>query len=142
MLYGDNLHNIDSKRRITLPAQYRSHFADGVFINNGWDGCLVLYTKADSQLEQEKVADLDDNIPANRDYKRLYYSCASMEMLDSQGRIQLSQDQIEHAKLGKEVRIIGVGNRLEIWNKEAWQEYKPRLESDREKLAEETTRTK
>ena len=137
MLLGAYDHTIDDKNRLTLPAKYREAFKDGVVVTRGLDGCLYAYRRPDwDRLVESRLAPLDPLSPETRRLHRFFYAGASESELDKQGRMIIPAQLIEHAKLGKEVVIAGVNDRLEIWDRAAWRKELAEVEGSAEDVAE------
>src|SRR5205823_765146 len=116
MLLGAHDHTLDDKNRLTLPAKFREAFSDGVVVTRGLDGCLYAFRRPDwDRLVDSRLASLDPLSPEGRRLQRHFFSGASEAELDKQGRVMIPAQLIEHAKLGKEVVVAGVNDRLEIW---------------------------
>ena len=137
MLLGAYDHTIDDKNRLTLPAKYREAFKDGVVVTRGLDGCLFAYRRPDwDRLVESRLAPLDPLSPETRRLQRFFYAGASEAELDKQGRVMIPAQLIEHAKLGKEVVVAGVNDRLEIWDRAAWRKELAEVEGSAEDVAE------
>ena len=137
MLLGAYDHTIDDKNRLTLPAKYREAFKDGVVVTRGLDGCLFAYRRPDwDRLVESRFAPLDPLSPETRRLQRFFYAGASESELDKQGRMMIPAQLIEHAKLGKEVVVAGVNDRLEIWDRAAWRKELAEVEGSAEDVAE------
>jgi MraZ protein len=137
MLLGSYDHTIDDKNRLTLPAKFRQAFADGVFITRGLGGCFVDYRREDwGRLVESRLATLDTLSPETRRLERFFYAGASESELDKQGRVMIPAQLIEHAKLGREVVVAGVNDRLEIWDRAAWRKELAEVEGSAEDVAE------
>jgi len=137
MLLGAHEHTIDDKNRLTLPAKFRQAFADGVVVTRGLDGCLYAFRRPDwDRLVESRLATLDPLSPEGRRLERFFYSGASETELDKQGRVMLPRELIEHAKLGREVVVAGVNERLEIWDRAAWRKELAEVEGSAEDVAE------
>jgi MraZ protein len=124
-------HTLDAKNRLTIPARYRSQLADGVVLTQPADGspCLQLWRPAD--LERSTGMALDQFRPGSRDRETLvrFYNSRSQETeLDGAGRVMVPSFLAEKVGLGREVVVIGAGERLEIWDRPAWSEYEDRLD--------------
>ena len=118
MLIGEYNHNIDSKGRLILPSKFRSELGDRFIVTKGFDGCLYGYSVTEWKAIEEKIKTLP--LVTGKD------ECE----IDSQGRILNSQGLREFAMLQKEVVIIGVSSRIEIWSKEKWDEYNAMQDSE------------
>jgi MraZ protein len=137
MLLGAYDHTIDDKNRLTLPAKYREAFKDGVVVTRGLDGCLYAYRRPDwDRLVESRLAPLDPLSPETRRLQRFFYAGAAEAELDKQGRVMIPAQLIEHAKLGKEVVVAGVSDRLEIWDRAAWRKELAEVEGSAEDVAE------
>jgi MraZ protein len=137
MLLGAHEHTIDDKNRLTLPAKFRQAFADGVVVTRGLDGCLYAFRRSDwDRLVESRLATLDPLSAKGRRLQRHFYSGASETELDKQGRVMLPRELIEHAKLGREVVVAGVNDRLEIWDRDAWRKELAEVEGSAEDVAE------
>ncbi|OGS19358.1 MAG: division/cell wall cluster transcriptional repressor MraZ [Elusimicrobia bacterium RIFOXYA2_FULL_50_26] len=123
MYIGQYTHSFDSKNRLFLPSRFRTRSALFV-LTRGLEECLYLYDTAAWQKVIIKLEELSlpDKIE-ERAFKRALLSGANEVVPDNQGRILLPQNLIEYAAIGKEVMIIGVGNRLEIWDSKRWEKY-------------------
>jgi len=121
MLLGEHEHTIDEKNRLTLPAKFRRAFVDGIVLTKGVDGCLDAFPRDEwDRFVEERRPVLDPFSKEGRQLRRVVYSGASEGELDGQGRVMIPARLVEHAKLGKEVVVAGVGDRLEIWDRETW----------------------
>ena len=118
-MIGQYQHNIDAKGRLFIPAKFREELGDAFYVTIGLDGCLSVYSDA-------KWADLTEKFDAlplskARSMRVLFANAAKCEP-DAQGRIVLPQKLRAYAHLEKDVVVIGVSNRAEIWNAEKWAE--------------------
>jgi MraZ protein len=137
MLLGAHEHTIDDKNRLTLPAKFRQAFADGVVVTRGLDGCLFAFRRPDwDRLVESRLATLDPLSEEGRRLNRFFFSGAAEAELDKQGRVMLPASLIEHAKLGREVVVAGVNDRLEIWDRARWRRELAEVEGRAEHVAE------
>jgi MraZ protein len=137
MLLGAHEHTIDDKNRLTLPAKFRQAFADGIVVTRGLDGCLYAYRRPDwARLVESRLAALDPLSPEGRRLERFFYSGATETELDKQGRVMIPRELIDHAKLGREVVVAGVNDRLEIWDRATWRKELAEVEGSAEDVAE------
>jgi MraZ protein len=137
MLLGAYDHTIDDKNRLTLPAKFREAFQDGVVVTRGLDGCLYAYRRPDwARLVESRLATMDPLRPEGRRIQRFFFSGATEADLDKQGRVMIPAQLIEHAKLGREVVVAGVNDRLEIWDRAAWRKELAEVEGSAEDVAE------
>jgi MraZ protein len=137
MLLGAHDHTIDDKNRLTLPAKFREAFQDGVVVTRGLDGCLYAYRRPDwDRLVESRLATMDPLSAEGRRIQRFFFSGAAEADLDKQGRVMIPTQLIEHAKLGREVVVAGVHDRLEIWDRAAWRKELAEVEGSAEDVAE------
>lgn len=118
-------YKVDIKNRLFIPAKMRKGVMDFI-LTNGLDGCLFIYPKNNWKVLVDKFENmpLDDKYQ-ERAFKRAFLSNAIETKVDGQGRIIIPQGLYIQAKIDKEIVILGVGNRLEIWAKERWSKYYP-----------------
>lgn len=120
MFLGEYQHSLDDKGRLVLPAKFRDQLADGLVVTKGQDRCVFVFPHDRWETEVEKVNGLARTIPRNRNFARAFFASASDQQLDRQGRIQVPPALRGYADLDKDVVIVGVAERIEIWNTEAW----------------------
>lgn len=129
-------HNIDEKGRLIIPAKLREDLGDSFVICNGLEGCLFVY----SQEEWNKfVAELESLPRMNKDariFKRYFFGSASEGSFDKQGRVLVPPSLRKNAHLEKEVVLVGVQDRVEIWDKALWEEKNQISEEDLDAIAE------
>jgi transcriptional regulator MraZ len=137
MLLGEHEHTLDDKNRLTLPARFREAFAEGVVVTRGLDGCLYAFRRSDwAGLVESRLSALDPLRPEGRRLQRHFFSGATESELDKQGRVMIPASLIAHAKLGKDVVVAGVNDRLEIWDRAAWRKELAMVEGSAEDVAE------
>lgn len=139
MFVGEFIHTVDAKSRLAVPIKFRVELQEGVVITKGMDkqNCLFLFTKIEWQKLAEKLAKLLFSQTNARAFARLMLAGATDATLDRQGRIILPDYLKEFAGLKKQVVIIGLYNRLEIWDRAAWRKYKSATEKQSEEIAEQ-----
>ena len=123
MLLGTHTPKLDDKGRLFLPAKFRDELSDGVVITRGQERCLYVFPAKEFSSIMEKLRQAPASVKDARDYMRVMLSGASDETVDKQGRVSLPALLRQYAGLSKELVIIGVGSRAEIWDAEAWAEY-------------------
>jgi MraZ protein len=137
MLLGEHDHTLDEKNRLTLPARFRQAFAGGVVLTRGLDACVEAYPKGDWQsLVQSRLAGLNPLSHETRVLERFYYTGAVEATPDKQGRVMLPTALLEHAKLDREVVVVGMRDRLEIWDRAAWRDQLKEVMGSAEHVAE------
>ena len=117
-LLGEHHYQMDPKGRISLPVDYREELRTGAYITLGMDGCLWAFPDQEWGRQREQVESWTLSAPGNRGYARVFFGNAERVDLDSQGRLVVPRRLREKARLEKEVVVIGVGSRLEIWPRE------------------------
>jgi MraZ protein len=129
VLLGTYSPRLDEKGRLILPAKYRDELAEGLVLTRGQERCIYVF----SQKEFEKVHDQMREAPISsrqsRDYLRVFLSGASDEVPDKQGRVTIPQNLRKYAGLDRDLAVIGVGTRAEIWDAQAWEDYLSEKES-------------
>lgn len=123
MFMGEYIHNIDAKGRIIVPAKFRDELGKNFIITKGLDKCLVIYTIEEWKLFEEKMKKFPTTDEGVRRFFRFLFSGACECDPDSQGRIIIPQNLRKHASISKEIVLIGIVNKIEIWSKENWDEY-------------------
>ena len=139
MLIGEFEHSIDTKGRLVLPAKIKDDLGKEFIVTKGLDGCLFGYSLAEWNKFEEKLKTLPLTNKITRDFVRFFLSGAVEEETDKQGRFLLPANLREYASLTKDAVIIGVGTRIEIWDKKKWNEYKSEENLSVDKIAEKMT---
>lgn len=122
MFMGEFHQRLDEKGRITIPVKMRNDLGENFIVTRGLDGCIFIYPKEEWQKIITQYKELP-NTKETRTFLRAFLSCASEMNMDKQGRMNITSPLIEWASLNKEVVIIGVNERLEVWSKEIWENY-------------------
>ena len=123
MFMGEFLHTIDNKGRLILPAKFREELGDTFVITKGLDNCLFIYSQPEWAIIEEKLKKLPLAKPEARAFVRFFFSGAAEVECDKQGRILVPNNLREFSGLDKEVVVIGVSSRIELWDKGAWDDY-------------------
>ena len=127
MFYGEYVHALDKKDRVIIPAKFREifkeHFVEKFYVTRGLDHCLFVFAEAEWKNQERKFKERPFTKAESRKFNRLYFSGACEVICDKQGRILIPQYLKEHAKITKDVVIVGVSDRIEIWAKERWSDY-------------------
>ena len=131
-MLGTHTPKLDDKGRIILPAKFRDELSAGVVVTRGQERCLYVFSKSEFESVHEKIRQAPVTSEEARKYLRLFLSGAADDTPDKQGRVLVPQLLRDYAGLTKELVIIGVGSRAEIWDAGSWQEY---LSSNEEKFA-------
>ena len=140
MFYGEYFHTIDRKGRLILPAKFRdaakAHFIEKFFVTRGLDKCLFMFSEEEWKTQETKFKAIPFTKQQARTFNRLYFSGAQEVTFDTQGRILLPQYLKDFAEIKKEVVIVGVSNRIEIWASNNWEEFYGNARQSFEEIAE------
>lgn len=120
MLLGEYKHNVDVKGRVSVPAKFRDDLGQSFVITKGLDNCLFAYSKEEWKVFEDKLKQLPLTNSDARDFMRFFFAGANECEVDSQGRINIPQNLRDYANIKKEVIIVGLSTRVEIWNLDAW----------------------
>ncbi len=136
MLIGEYTHTLDEKNRMSLPVKFRKEIGSNVVIAPGLDNCLSLFTTKEWQKISSKLSDSSMLASDNRSFSRFMFGQAVDVSVDSQGRILIPENLKNRSQLSSKVVVIGVQNRVEIWNENTWNEYKKVVETQADALAD------
>lgn len=139
MLIGEYEHSLDTKGRLIMPAKLRQDIGEKFIITKGLDGCLFGFSQNEWSNFEEKLKTLPLTNKNARDFVRFFLSGAIECEIDKQGRFLIASNLREYANMEKDVVIIGVGTRLEIWNKDKWKEYNSEENISADEIAENMT---
>ncbi len=127
MFYGEHEHTIDKKGRLIIPSKFRDSFKEydieKLYITRGLDKCLFMFTENEWKTQESKFKAMSFTKPEARKFNRLYFSGAAQIECDKQGRILIPKYLKDYAAIKRDVVIIGVSNRIEVWSKDSWSEY-------------------
>lgn len=136
MFIGEYAHTIDAKGRVIMPAKFREELGVSFIVTKGLDGCLFVYSKSEWASLEEKLKTLPFTSKDARSFNRFFFAGAIECEVDKQGRILVSQNLRDYAALTKDVVIIGVSTRIEIWDKDRWDNYCDDSETSPDEIAE------
>lgn len=136
MFLGEYQHNIDAKGRLIIPARLREGLGDKFIITKGLDSCLFAYPMDEWSVLEQKMRSLPFTRADARAFVRFFFAGATECEIDKQGRILVPANLRDYAGLEKEVVVIGVSNRVEMWSKERWEKYNEESASSVEEIAE------
>lgn len=123
MFIGEFNHAVDVKGRLSMPAKFRENLGEVFYITKGLDHCLFVFPESEWRIFEEKLKTLPLTNKNARAFVRLFFAGAAEASFDKQGRILVPQTLREHAEIDKEVVVIGVGQRIEIWSTDQWSNY-------------------
>ncbi len=133
MFMGEYHHTIDEKGRLVIPTKFRMKLEDEFVVARGLEKCLYIYSKKDWNNLVSKLNTLPFTKKDARVFIRSFFSGATEGEFDRQGRTIISSVLCNYAKLKKECVIIGANDRIEIWDKESWEDF---LKDNEEKLSD------
>ncbi|MCI8635826.1 MAG: division/cell wall cluster transcriptional repressor MraZ [Eubacterium sp.] len=122
MFIGEYNHTIDAKGRLIVPSKFRELLGSEFVVTKGLDGCLFVYPNEEWVTIEEKFKSIPLTTKDARKFSRFFFAGATSCEVDRQGRILLPQVLREYADLQKEVVLAGVLSRIEIWNRDRWQD--------------------
>lgn len=136
MLIGEYIHTIDEKKRLSLPVKFRKEMGKKIVLTSGLENCLWIFTLKQWQTISTKLSEMNMLRADNRSFNRYMFGSATEVEVDALGRMLVPDFLVERANLKGKVALIGVQDRVEIWNEEAWQNYKGVVEKEADQLAE------
>ena len=134
MFMGEYNHTLDEKGRLIIPSRFREELGNEFVVTKGLDGCLFAYANDEWQVLEDKLRALPLTNKDARAFARFMLAGAAQVEIDKQGRILLPQVLRTFAGLNKDVVLLGIASRIEIWNRDKWEA--AALEADGEELAE------
>lgn len=123
MFIGEFNHTVDAKGRVNIPAKFREQLNESFYVTKGLDECLFVFPEDEWKVYEEKLKKLPLTNKGARAFVRTFFAGAAECSFDKQGRITVPQTLREYAHLEKDVIVIGVGTRVEVWSKQTWEDY-------------------
>lgn len=139
MLIGEYEHSLDTKGRLIMPSKLREDIGEKFIITKGLDGSLFGFSQEEWKNFEEKLKTLPLTNKVARDFVRFFLSGAIECEIDKQGRFLIASNLREYAGMEKEVVIIGVGTRVEFWDKQKWKKYNSEENISADAIAENMT---
>lgn len=133
MVTGEFEYTLDEKGRVVIPARFRRILGDRFVVTRGFDGCIAVYPEREWQAVEQR---LRAEPLANRRFLRYILGSAVEVELDRQGRFVLPQLLRQDAGIEREVVVVGLSYKLEIWSKQRWQEYLRETSQNEQELVE------
>lgn len=128
---------LDEKGRLILPAKFRPGLATGLVCTRGLDRCVFVFPVEEFHSIHDRLRRAPLENKNARDYLRGFLAYASDEVPDKQGRVLLSPALRSYAGIDRDVAVVGLGSRVEIWELGAWEAYLTRTENDYAETAKE-----
>ena len=136
MLIGEYKHTIDTKKRLSIPAKFRRDLGDKAVITKGLEKCLVIYTMPEWEKMAEKLNSLPTSQSDARNFARMMLAGATDVELDKLGRVLVPDYLKDYASLKKNVTVLGLSSKIEIWDSDKWEEHKQKTETAAGDIAE------
>lgn len=140
MFYGEYEHGIDQKGRLILPAKFRDaaqeNSIEKFFLTRGLDCCIFMFSDHEWFIQEQKFKSMSFTKKESRVFNRMFFSGAVDVALDRQGRFIIPSYLKEFANIRKEVMVVGVASRIEIWDQSVWQEFYQKSRNSFEQISE------
>ncbi len=140
MFYGEYTHSLDKKNRIIIPARFREVITEmcieKFYITRGLDECLFMFPESEWKAQESKFKAMPFTKTEARKFNRLFFAGAVEVAPDKQWRILVPDYLKDYAKLSKNIMIIGVSSRIEIWSKDKWADFYKSTQQNYEEIAE------
>lgn len=140
MLIGEYIHTVDEKNRVSVPFKFRKELGKKIIITPGLDQCLFIFTKKEWKKVTKRLSNTESDLSFlkadKRSFNRFMFGRAAEVEVDSIGRILIPDFLKDRIKLGGKAVLVGVEDRVEVWNDKVWEKYKEKIEKDADQLAE------
>lgn len=140
MFYGEYIHTIDRKGRLIMPSKFREvakgNFIEKFFVTRGLDKCLFMFAEEEWRTQEQKFKAVSFTRQESRVFNRIFFSGAMEMVPDRQGRVLLPQYLKDYAEIKRDVVVVGVSNRIEIWAADVWKEFYGTWRQSFESIAE------
>ena len=135
MLIGQYTHELDPKKRLTLPAKWRKDLGKKVVVTNGLDGALFIFTENEWNKIADKLSQTGFGNADSRSFNRVMLAHAFETDIDAAGRILIPDPLKTSANLNSKVVLAGMYSRIELWDEEAWKKYSAKALGEADALA-------
>ncbi len=140
MFYGEYDHTIDRKGRLIIPSRLREvmkeHYTERFVVTRGLDRCLFVFPEDEWRTQESRFRGLSFTKSEARRFNRIFFSGACELSCDRQGRVLIPPYLKEYAGIKRDVVLVGVSNRLEVWDKEEWRKFYEQNKESYEQIAE------
>jgi MraZ protein len=123
MFIGTHLPKLDDKFRLIFPAKFRDQIHENVVLTRGHEHCIAVYRESDFMKQAELLAKGSTTSQSVREYSRGFLANSDLQTFDGQGRIGIGAKLREWAGISKDLAVVGLGDRIEIWDLKRWDEY-------------------
>jgi MraZ protein len=140
MFYGEYKHSIDRKGRLILPAKFREVCKESgierFFLTRGLDKCIFMFSDDEWRIQEQKFKNIPFTKQEARSFNRMFFAGAVDTIPDKQGRFIVPQYLKDYADIKRDTVIIGVSNRIEIWDRKSWTDFYANSSDSFEQIAE------
>jgi MraZ protein len=133
---GEYQHTLDDKGRMIVPVKFREPLGSSFVMTRGLDKCLFVYPRSEWEILEAKLKSLPMTRADARSFVRFFFSGATECELDKQGRVLIPLSLREYAGLQRDVVVLGVSNRVEIWSQDVWASYAAAAQESFAEIAE------
>lgn len=133
---GTYFHNIDAKNRLSMPAKFASSLGNEIVISKGFDGCLEVRSSNSFEAYANKLMNLTQTKKDSRIVIRQLLANAANVELDKARRILIPANLLKEANISSSVVVIGIGNKIEIWDEQTYNKFKSETDKTYEAIAE------
>ena len=141
MFYGEYKHSIDAKGRLILPSKFRDvskeYGIERFFLTRGLDKCIFMFSENEWRIQEQKFRNIPFTKQQSRYFNRLFFSGAIAVFPDKQGRFIIPLYLKEYAGINRDTIILGISNRIEIWDEKNWRTFYDDSNASFEKIAED-----
>ncbi len=134
MFRGEYHYTLDDKGRVVLPPKFRKDLGEAVIVTRGMDQCVWVYPLQGWEAVENKLRALP---VSRRGFQRFLLAAAQEVELDRQGRVTLPEALREYAAIGRDVVVVGLIQRLEIWSETRWKQAVAKAQREAPKVAQE-----
>ncbi len=135
MLIGEYIHTLDDKNRLSLPVKFRSEMGKKLVLSPGLDGAIFMFTEKEWAKIAQRLSSSSMLAADNRSFNRFMFGGAVETAVDGSGRILIPDFLKDRAELKGKVAVVGVQNRVELWNEAKWNAYKKGVDAQANELA-------
>lgn len=114
---GRSEYQLDDRKRVPIPPMYRGAFESGGYLSMGNDPCIQLHTLDSFAATAKIIEAIPAETPEGDDARRAFFGSVGAVQKDGQGRITLSSEFLTHSGITRDVLVVGVGDKLEIWDR-------------------------
>ena len=140
MFYGEHEHTIDRKGRLIIPSRFREvmkeHYTERFMATRGLDKCLFLFPEDEWRAQESRFRALSFTKQEARRFNRFFFSGAAELSFDRQGRVLIPSYLKDYAGIKRDVVLVGLSNRVEVWDKEGWKKFYEQGKDHYEQVAE------